>query len=179
MFIPTFFGNMSGMNDMTANTSAVITSVERGTGDNSSDCYIKAKYTVDNKEYVKSPNMASSGNCDLTIGQTINIRYNPSNPNSWTNQTESSMSMLQIFFWGGLLVAISSFVTFLIRLFSIIFGWKLLKAGKKLASTLPADTNFQTIKNEVKQNFIKSVFNFGGNGSPASVVDNIINQVKK
>ena len=62
----------------------------------------------------------------------------------------------------GAIVAVTSLVTFAIRLLSIIFGWKLLKSGRALAKTLPAGTDLSTIKNEIKQNFAKSVFGMGG-----------------
>jgi hypothetical protein len=67
----------------------------------------------------------------------------------------------------GIFVLISSIGTFFIRLLSIIFGWKLLKDGRKNAANLPAETSLQTMINEIKQNFIASIFNFRGNQNTA------------
>lgn len=172
MLIPTFIGNMSGINDMTATTTAVVTYVsESSISDDSNTCSIKAKYTVDNEEYIK-PSGASSSNCALSEGDKISIKYNPANPSSWSNDTGTINMFLQIFFWVGLVAVISSLVTFIIRLLSIIFGIKLLRDGRALAKTLPQGTDFSTIKNEIKQNFLKNIFNLGGTGTvmPTEIV---------
>ena len=168
MFIPTFFGSISGINDMTATTSATVVSVGQASytrntnGSNSAACPLTVSYSVNGQEYTKPSSMSSSNYCSLTAGQTITINYNPANPGSWIYGAKTINSFLQIFFWAGLLVVISSIITFFIRLFSIIFGWKLLKDGRKNAASLPAGTNLQTMINEIKQNFTASIFGFGG-----------------
>ncbi len=175
MYIPTIIGNLTGINDMTATTTAVVSYVsEVSATDEDNTCSIKAKYTVDGVEYEKSSGMSSSTNCPLSIGDKITIKYNPAKPSSWSNDAGSVSTFLQVFFWAGILVVISSLVTFVIRLLSIIFGIKILKAGRALAKTLPQGTDFTTIKNEIKQNFIKSIFNFGGANtitSPATTAE--------
>ncbi len=182
MFIPIIFGTMSGVNQMTATASATVvsvgvsttTSTTSSTSTNSSGaCSLTAKYTVDGKDYTQQSSMSSSDNCSLTQGRTIDIKYNPDNPGSWAYGTQSLGMILQIFFWAGLLVLLGSIVTFVIRLLSIIFGWKLIKDGRKNAANLPAGTNLETIIDEVKQNFAKSAFNFGGASGVISAVENI------
>lgn len=169
MFIPTFFGNLSGINNMTATTSATVTSVGTSVSTNSngsSSCSLVAKYSVNGRDYTNQSSVSSSNYCGLSEGQLININYDPANPGSWIYGAKSIGSILKIFFWTGLLLLISSIITFFVRLFSIIFGWKLLKDGRKNAAGLPPDTNFQTMVNEIKQSFISNLFGFGGSGSP-------------
>lgn len=163
LFIPSFFGNVSGIKNMTATTTATVQSVGMSSNSSSSStCPLTVHYTVNGKEYTNQSSMSSSSYCSLTAGQTITVNYNPDNPGAWAYDVKSVSGILMIFFFAGLLVILSSIVTFVIRLLSIIFGWNLVRDGRKLAATLPPDTNFQTIVNEIKQNFIKNVFNFGG-----------------
>lgn len=163
MFIPTFVGNISGINDMTAVTSATVVLVGNGSSDNS--CPLTANYSVNGQEYTKQSSMSSSDYCSLSAGQNIAINYNLANPGAWVYGAKTISNFLQIFFWAGLLVLISSIITFFIRLFSIIFGWKLLKDGRRNAANLPSGTNLQTMIGEIKGNFTASIFGFGGSQS--------------
>jgi len=158
MFVPTIVGDISNINKMTATTTASVVSV--GTG--SDACSLTVRFVVEGKEYTKQSSMNSSSQCSLSEGQTITINYDPANPASWGYGNGTIGWVLQIFFWAGLLVVLSGIATFIIRLLSIIFGWKLIKDGRKLAKTLPAGTNLQIIIDEIKKNFVGSVFNFGG-----------------
>lgn len=183
MFIPTFFGNISGINDMTAVTSATVVSVgpsnyARSDNSNSSaSCPLTVNYSINGKEYTNRSSISSSNYCSLSAGQIITINYDPASPGSWAYGTKTINKILQIFFWAGLLALISSIITFFIRLFSIIFGWKLLKDGRKNAASLPAGTNLQTMIDEIKRNFVSSIFGFGGAqegdapGTPSSTKD--------
>jgi hypothetical protein len=168
MFIPHIFGTISGIKDMTASTSASVVSVsaprttQSSDGSSSTTCSIKASYTVDGKQYSSGSSSSSSDQCNLAAGQTVTIDYNPNNPASWAYGAKTATSFMGIFFWAGVLVAVASLVTVVIRLLSIIFGWKLLRKGRALAATLPADTSFNTIVNEIRQDFAKTLFNFGG-----------------
>jgi len=167
MFVPTFFGNLSGINDMTATTTATVVSVGQASytrdsnGTRNALCPMTIKYSVNGKEYTSGSSMQSSDYCSFSEGQNITINYNPNNPESWIYGSKEIGFLLQTFFWVGLLVLISSIITFLIRLFSIIFGWKLLKDGRKNAKNLPPETNLQTMIDEIKQNFTASIFGFG------------------
>ena len=171
MFIPTFFGNISGINDMTAVTSATVVSVgqanytRNSNGSSSASCPLTVSYSVNSQEYTNQSSISSSNYCSLSAGQIITINYNPANPGSWAYGAKTISNFLQIFFWAGLLALISSIITFFIRLFSIIFGWKLLKDGRKNAASLPAGTNLQTMIAEIKQNFVSLIFGFGGTQS--------------
>ncbi len=182
MLIPTFFGNITGINNMTATTSATVASVGApsytgGTNSQHSSpaCSLAVNYSVNGQQYTnQQSSFSSSDNCSLVSGQTITINYNPANPGSWAYGAKTVSMFLQIFFWAGLLVLISSIITFFIRLFSIIFGWKLLRDGRKNAANLPPGTNLQTMIDEIKQNFISSTFGFGAGVNPS--VPNILNQ---
>lgn len=168
MLIPHIFGSLTGMKDMTASTSANVVAVsaprttQSSDGSSSTTCSIKASYTVDGKQYSSASSMSSSDQCNLSAGQTVTIDYNPNNPGSWAYGAKAAAGFLSIFFWAGVLVAVASLVTVVVRLLSIIFGWKLLCKGRALAATLPADTSFNTIVNEIRQDFAKTLFNFGG-----------------
>lgn len=171
MCIPVFFGNISGINEMTAETSAIIVSIgpahytKNDNGSSSASCPLTVKYSVDDKEFTKQSSISSSNYCSLLVGQIIDINYNPSKPGSWAYGAKTINKFLKIFFWVGLLVIISNIITFFIRLFSIIFGWKLLKDGRKNAVNLPVGTNLQNMIDEIKQNFIASIFGFGNTPS--------------
>ena len=170
IFIPVFIGNISGSKSMTATTSASIVSVAQEASTSSrggTTCQLTVRYNVAGKDYTQPSPMSSSGDCSLTIGQTIPINYNPQNPASWAYNLKSTNMFLSIFSWAGVLVAITSFVTFIIRLLSIIFGWKLLKSGRALAKTLPQGTSLASVIEEIKQNFTGVVFNRGGKGMVA------------
>ncbi|NDE68416.1 DUF3592 domain-containing protein [bacterium] len=165
VLIPSFFGAMTNVNNMTSTVPAVVVSVgsmSRSGNSGSGTCGLEVRYTVDGQEYTKQSSMSSSDQCSLSAGQMIDINYDPKNPNSWVYGAGSINLFLKVFFWAGILVLISSVVTFFIRLFSIIFGWKLLRDGRKNAAALPAGTNLETIISEIKQNFVSSIFGFGG-----------------
>jgi hypothetical protein len=168
MFIPWFIGTMSDINNMTATGPASVVSVGEMVIDHSANshgggtCALTVQYTVDGQNYTKPSPMSSSDFCSLSQGQTITINYDPSNPSAWVYGAEKIKLFGYIFFGAGLLVLISSIITFFIRLFSIIFGWKLLKDGRKNAAMLPPGTNLSTIISEIKQNFTSSIFSFGG-----------------
>lgn len=173
MLIPTFFGSITGINKMTETTSAKVVSVGApsysGTANshNSPTCSLNVNYSVNGQEYINPSSFSSSDNCSLTSGQIITINYNPTSPGAWAYGAKTVSTFLQVFFWAGLLALISSIVTFFIRLFSIIFGWKLLKDGRKNAASLPPGTNMQTMIDEIKRNFTASIFGFGGTQTTA------------
>lgn len=166
-----FIGNLFGINKLTATTTATVVSVTQPTSNTSSSnsndssgesCTASAKYTVSGKEYTQTSSSGSSNACSLTTGQTIEINYNPNNPAAWAYDLNTIKTVLKIFPVVGAIVAATSLFTFIIRLLSIIFGWKLLQSGRALAKTLPVGTDLSTIKNEIRQNFAKHLFSFGG-----------------
>jgi drug/metabolite transporter (DMT)-like permease len=171
MLVPTFFGNITGINNMTATTSATVvsvgTAVSTSTNNGGSTCPLTASYTVNGTPYMQQSSADSSSACGLVQGQTITINYDPANPGSWMYGANTIKYFLWIFFFAGLFSLVSSIILFFIRLFSIIFGWKLLKDGRKNASTLPPGTNLQTMVDEIKQNFTASVFGFGSAANPS------------
>lgn len=166
MLVPGFIGNMTNIKNMTATVPAVVVSVgdmvRSSSSKGSGTCTLAVNYTVDGQEYTKQSSMSASNYCSLSAGQTITVNYDPSNPASWAYGAKTIGTFLSVFFWAGVLALVSSIVTFFIRLFSIIFGWKLLRDGRKNAATLPSGTDLGTIINEIKQNFVSSVFAFGG-----------------
>lgn len=171
-----FIGNLFGINKLTATTTATVVSVSQPTrtsDDSGSSCTAQARYTVNGKEYTQTASSGSSSACSLTAGQTIDINYDPNNPGAWAYDLATVKTVLKIFPIVGAIVAITSLVTFIIRLLSIIFGWKLLKSGRALAKTLPAGTDLSTIKNEIRQNFAQYLFGMGtGNAQPQATVQN-------
>ncbi len=171
-----FIGNLFGINKLTSTTTATVVGVSQPSttsnvndnSDSGGSCTLQAKYTVNGKEYTQTAQSGSSSACALTTGQTIEVNYDPNNPGAWAYDLNTVKTVLKIFPIVGAIVAVTSLVTFVIRLLSIIFGWKLLKSGRALAKTLPAGTDLSTIKNEIKQNFAKNLFSFGAGNTTVS-----------
>jgi Protein of unknown function (DUF3592) len=163
VFGTSMFSNLLGINKLTANTTATVTSVSQpanttSNNSNGGTCTPQASYTVDGQQFTQTSSSSSSSACSLTQGQVININYDPSNPGNWAYDLESAKTLLKIFPVVGGLIAATGLFTFIIRLVSILFGWKLLKSGRSLAKTLPSSTDLSTVKSEIKQNFTKTVF---------------------
>ncbi len=160
MFVPVIFNNLSGFDKMTATTNATVVSVgTQSAGQSSSSaCSLTAKYTVNGTEYTQTSSGSSSSNCSKTVGSSLVINYDPQNPGAWSADTKTVGMFINVFFWVGLFVAISSVITFVIRLVSIIFGWKILKSGRALAKTLPEGTNLGSVIDEIKRHFTSTVF---------------------
>lgn len=186
MLLPIFIGNVSGVNKMTATTTATVVSVSapqittstnaNGARTTSSSCTVVATYVVNGTQYTQQSSAGSSSDCGLSQGDVITINYNPAEPGAWVSNAKTIKLVLDIFFWVGLIIVISSIWTFFVRLFSIIFGWKLLRDGRKNAANLPPGTNFQTMVDEIKQNFTSQVFGFGANAtnpSPTNTPNNL------
>jgi hypothetical protein len=161
-----FIGTMTNIKNMTETVPAVVVlvgdMVRSSSSKGGSTCALEVRYTVDGQEYTKQSSMTATNYCSLSAGQMIDINYDPKNPGSWAYGAGTIDIFLKIFFWVGVFALISSIVTFFIRLFSIIFGWKLLRDGRRNAAALPVGTNLGTIINEIKQNFVSSIFAFGG-----------------
>jgi hypothetical protein len=174
VFMPVIFNGLSGFNKMTETTTATVVSVQHSASQDGDSCTAVARYNVAGKDYNQNSSYGSSSFCSLTSGSTITINYNPDNPGSWGYDVKTISTYLKIFPFVGILAVISSLVTFVIRLLSIIFGWKLLKSGRALAKTLPAGTDYSTLKEEIRQNFVKRIFNLGNvnNSVPASLPNN-------
>lgn len=176
MLVPSFFGNLSGINKMTATTSATVVSVgapqtstthnSDGTTNTSTSCSATVRYTVNGKEYTQASSSSSSNMCSYTPGQTVQINYNPDNPGQWASDVKMVKTVLKVFFWAGILVVVTSLVTFIIRLLSIIFGWKLLRSGRALAKTLPAGADLSSTIKSIEHEFKTSLFGFPA-GTPA------------
>lgn len=183
MVMPTAIGKIAGTSAMTATTTATVVSVgipdqTNSSGSSSSSggstCSMVASYTVGSKEYRSQSTVSSSSNCGLSAGDQITINYNPDKPASWAYDMKTMDLFLKIFFFVGLFVVVASLVTFLIRLLSIIFGWKLLRSGRALAATLPQGTNLQTIVDQIKTDFVGKIFNFGGGQQPLAAAVGVL-----
>jgi hypothetical protein len=171
IFIPSFSGGMMKIDNMTAITEAKVVTV----GSSGESCSLTVSYTVNGREYTKQSSMSSSNYCSLSEGESISINYDPANPGSWIYGAKMVKGFLSIFFWVGIFLLISSIITFFIRLFSIIFGLKLLMAGRKNAKALPPDTDWKTMIGEIRQNFTSSIFGFGGSqNNVMSAIDSMI-----
>ncbi len=179
IFIPVIVGNISGITKMTATTTATVvsvgapqtsTSTTNGNTSTTTTCGLTAKYTVAGKEYTQVATSSSSSNCNRAVGSALTINYNPNDPASWSSDAKTTKLILTIFQYAGIFVIITSFFTFLIRLFSIIFGWKLLRSGRALAATLPSGTDLGTVIDQIKNEFKTSLFNFSGGSKAADVL---------
>ena len=187
IFLPSIFGGISGINKMTATTSATVIAIgapqtSTTTTDNqtstTTSCSLTAKYTVKGMDYTQVSSSASSSNCNKAVGSTISINYNPNEPASWSTDVKTTKLVLSIFMYAGIFVVLTSFFTFLIRLLSIIFGWKLLRSGRKLAATLPSGTDLGTTVDQIKKEFKTSLFNFSGGSKVADIIESKLDSKK-
>ena len=102
IFVPTFFGNLSGINNMTVTTSAKVVSVgptnytRSSNGSSSATCPLTVSYTVNGQAYTNPSSMSSSDYCSLSTGQIITINYNPANPGAWIYGAQTIKNILQI-----------------------------------------------------------------------------------
>ena len=190
VLVPTFFGNISGLNKMTATTSATVVSVSQpqtstsnfnNNQSTSTSCTAVATYNVNGQTYSHVSADGSSSTCSLTAGQTIQINYNPSNPTQWSSDAKTVGKFLKVFLIIGILAIITGIFTFIIRLLSIIFGWKILKNGRALAKTLPPSTDLSSAIKEIEQSFKTSLFGFQGGlpglpQTPVSAPQSVITQ---
>lgn len=177
LVISGFVMKVSGMNEMTAKTTAEVVAVGTMSVTTDSDgsrsggtCALTAKYAVDGREYVQSSSSQSNTACSLTVGQSIEISYNPNNPGSWAYDADTAKMFFNIFPIAGVLLIISSLVVFVIRLLSIIFGWKILKSGRELAKTLPPGTDLTAIINQTKQAFTQQLLGMGGGDALSQII---------
>jgi len=175
MFVPTFFSSLSGMDKMTAETQGQVSTVGApqtstdSDGNRSTTCTFVAKYTVDGRAYESPSSSSSSSYCQYTAGQSVTINYNPENPAQWMGDRAFVMNMLNIFFFVGLFFFLTGLVTFVIRLVSIIFGWKILRSGRALAKTLPNGPDLGATIDVIKKDFTKIVFGFN-DAAPATPI---------
>jgi hypothetical protein len=168
IFVPTIFNSVTGFDKMTASTSATIVSVDRSTdSDGGSSCTAVAQYTVKDQNYQQRSGYGSSEFCKLSPNSNVAINYDPNLPGSWSYNAHVTDNFLRIFQLAGVVVVISSFVTFIIRLLSIYFGWKILKSGRTLAKTLPGGTDISATISEIKRTFTQHLFGGTPPAAPA------------
>lgn len=170
IFIPTVFNGVSGLNKLTSQTTATVVSIQQnqstgtstdGSSDSSSSCSAVVKYDVNGKQYQQPSSFSSSSLCGLAPGSSVTINYDPNNPSSWGYDVKTVGLMVGIFPIIGIIAIITGLFTFAIRLASIIFGWKILQSGRRLAATLPQGTDLNTIIDEIKSDFSRNLFGFG------------------
>lgn len=180
IFAGSLFLGLTGIGKMTATTTATVVSVgapvqtsTNTNGSSSSTCSLTARYTVGGREYTNQASDSSSSYCGHSVGDTVTINYNPDKPGSWSMDVATVKLVMKIFSVVGIVVAILSLFTFVIRLLSIIFGWKLLKSGRALAKTLPAGTDLGTAISEIRQSFSRMLFPANGGGTLNTLVNEV------
>ncbi len=171
MMVPTFFGNLSGINNLKATTTATVVSnhqsqsqstTSSGGTTTTTTCQPVVKYVVDGRQFEGPSVDSSSLMCSFVPNQVITINYNPKNPVQWSGDVKTFGSFMKIFFFAGLFVVISSAFLFIFRLLSIIFGWKILKSGRNLAKTLPPGTNLTGTISQIESEFKSFLFGVSG-----------------
>lgn len=172
-----FLGSAFGTKYLTAETNATVVSVSQSSSSStnnnqnsgSGSCNAVAQYSVDGKQYSTQSSYGSSSLCSLSQGESINIKYNPEKPDAWGYDVDTINKVFSFLPWIGLIIFLISGFTFVIRLLSIIYGWKLLKSGRKLAKTLPEGTELNSMVDEVKKTFSSGIFNGSASAtSPAA-----------
>lgn len=153
---------------MTAQTTGTIVSVSqpqvqtttnsKGQQSTSSSCTVVAKYVVDGKSYSVQSASGSSSDCSLLAGNSINVNYNPNNPASWDNNVKTFKIIVKIAFWLGIVITVLSGIGFIVRLFVVWFGWRLIQRGRNLAKTLPNGGNLASMIQSIKDEFKNNIF---------------------
>ena len=167
IFAPVLF-KFTPQAKMTAKTTGTIVSVSqpqvqtttnsKGQQSTSSSCTVVAKYVVDGKTYSVQSASGSSSNCSLVAGDTVNVNYNPNNPGSWDSNLNTLKTVVKIFFWAGIAVTILSGIGFIVRLFVVWFGWRLIQRGRSIAKTLPNGGNLASMIENIKSEFKNNIF---------------------
>jgi hypothetical protein len=177
------FFNLFGTQVLTADATGQITKIgapqshtdtdSDGNKSTSTTCGMTVTYTVDGKPYTRSTKTESGGNCNEAVGSNVAIKYNPTNPNDFdTASTVDTINTIKKFSpLIGIFILLVSLVTFIIRLLSIIFGWKILRHGRNLARTLPGGGDIGAQISQIRQEFKKTFFN--GNGV-VSAIENAV-----
>lgn len=183
LFFGGFFFNLFGTQNLTADAKGQITAIgtpqthtdtdSDGNKSTSTTCSMTVQYTVNGKGYTRPTKSESSGNCNAIVGNSIDIRYNPANPTDFdTASTVKTINTIKKFVpLVGLFIVLVSGFTFTIRLLSIIFGWKILRHGQKLAKTLPNGGDLGSQISQIRQEFKKTFFN--GSGA-VGVIENAV-----
>ncbi|MDL2363178.1 MAG: DUF3592 domain-containing protein [Patescibacteria group bacterium] len=169
LFVPVIFNSISGINKMTATTTATVVSIKQEPstdGSSGSACSAVTKYSVDGKQYQQPSSYSSSALCGLAVGTDVPINYNPDKPGSWGYNVSGITNIVKIFPFAGALAIIGSLITFVIRLASIIFGYKLLMDGRKRAKTLPQGTDLSALIAQVRHEFQTNIFHQGNSMNP-------------
>lgn len=183
IFLGPFIGNLTGINKMTATTTATVVSVgapspvtrDSNGNTNGGDCGLTAKYTVQGHDYSAPSSVTSTSNCQKAVGSSLAINYDPNDPGKWATDVATMKTIFKLFPLVGVIVALISLFTFTIRLLSIIFGWKLLKSGRALAKTLPGGASLGSQIKQIRQEFSHNIFGSSAT-SPAAAVMNAITQ---
>lgn len=175
--------NFTGTQSLTADANGQVVSIGPPNVDTSTDsdgntststtCSMSVAYTVGATDYEQSTKSQSSDNCRETVGSSISIKYNPDKPGEFdTAATVSTVNNIKkIMPIVGLLLALTSLITFCIRLLSIIFGWKILRHGRNLAKTLPNGEGIGSQISQIREEFKKTFFTGGG---AVSAIEGII-----
>jgi hypothetical protein len=174
LFFGGIFFNLFGTQKLTADATGQITAIgtpqtqtntdSNGNKSTSTTCSMAVQYTVNGKAYTQATKTESSGNCSAVVGNSIDIKYNPANPTDFDiASTVKTINTVKKFVpLIGLFILLASGITFTIRLLSIIFGWKILRHGQKLAKTLPNGGSIGSQISQIRQEFKKTFFNSGG-----------------
>lgn len=171
-FVPTLFIHASGIDKFTATTQGTVVSVNSDSG--SSGCSARATYTIDGKSYDQNSSDGSGNLCGMTPGSTVEVHYNPDKPGAWVGDVQSLSLFMDAWNVICAVIILSCLFSFIARLLSILFGWKLLKDGRALAKTLPVGSNLDAMIAQIKDEFTKSVF--GSNVS--SMLGSVMNAVR-
>lgn len=173
LFLPFIVNKFTGYKDMTATTSAEVVSVTQqapaqiqqvqngstSTVNNSQpSCSAVVKYTVAGKEYVQQSGFNSSSYCSFRSGEIIEINYNPDQPGAWIHNVKQLDTVFKIFKYAGIFTIVFSSFTFLVRLLSIVFGIKILMAGRREAKKLPGNRDLSDMIAKIRKEFQTSVF---------------------
>lgn len=140
-------------------TTGTITQVNRSTdSEGDTSCSLVATFEVNGRSYQSRSGYGSSGFCSNTVGQSVEVSYLASNPES--NYAGGSVSFMKWIFVGvGGLVSFVSLIQFALRSLSLFFGVKLYLSGRKLVRNNQPTPGDEGLIQEVKDQFQSLVVN--------------------
>jgi len=120
--------------------------------DGDRECRIGASFEVDGQTYSSRSSGRSADNCGYSEGAGIEVHYESASPTENYVGTSPKMTATLLAI-GGVLAALISFITFLIRAASIWFGWKLWRTGSAMVKANPKSENDDQLVADVKKKF--------------------------
>jgi hypothetical protein len=166
--VANLLGGLIHAEQFTGTTTGTVVDIQRSTyidsdGKQQQDCALIARYSVNGQAYeVKDTNSSGGYKCKLQVGQSIELKYDPKNPQNYDTAQDLQVAGLFPLIFGGVgwLIAICGLFGFITKLAALILGIVLLLKGRRDARQVPAggEMNTQEIKENVRAFFLQRLW---------------------